>query len=127
MKDFANAMTEYSEHAFKSLCAESQPHIPNMERLLIEFAGAPSVLALGTIEDKLKKGKVKRRDIRRTIDYLIESNFLGVMMDDSVFHFPVTPIEFSIIAPKIRTRNKTRQKPSALKIHNAFHSALLIE
>lgn len=37
-------MIEYSEHAFKSLCAESQPHIPNMEELLIEFAGANSVL-----------------------------------------------------------------------------------
>jgi len=106
LKDFANAMTEYSEHAFQSLCAESQPYIASMEQLLYEFAGAPSVLNLDDIMERLRNGKVKKRDLQKTVDFLLESNFLGYMMEDSVFHFPITPTELSIVAKKYGTEVK---------------------
>lgn len=126
IKDFANAMKQYSEHAFKSLCAETQPYIPSVEGLLIEFAGAPSILSFDAIKGELKEGKINNKDVRKTVDYLIESNFLGVKMEDSVFHFPVTPTGFSIAAQKIWSKSRIHKKPSIFKIHNAFHSALFI-
>lgn len=127
MKDFANAMTEYSEHAFKSLCAESQPYIVSIEKLLYEFAGSKSVLSLDNIMGRLQKGKINKRDLQKTVDFLVESTFLGYMMEDAVFHFPITPTEVSIITQKIWNGRKTNHKSKMFKIHNAFHNSLLIE
>ena len=120
-------MVEYSEHAFKSLCVESQPYISDMEQLLYEFAGGNKVITLEAVTEKLKGGHIAKRDIRKTIDFLIESNFLGFQMEDGNFHFPITPTDFSIISQKVWKRRGIMQKPKYFRIHNAFHNALLIE
>ena len=123
--DFETAMIDYSEHAFKSLCAETQPYIPNMQLLLYEFAGKPCILSKDRILEILKNRKVTR-NVRATINFLLESNFLGFKMDDASFHFPLSPTELSIVSRKVWQRKKSLN-PKVFTIHNAFHNALLIE
>ena len=125
-QDFNGAMIEYSEHAFKSLCAESQPYIPNMENILYEFAGENKILSLDAVVERLRKAGIAKRNIKKTINYLIESSFLGFEIKDSIFHFPITPRALLIAAKKVWAPRKFIQKPERLKIHNAFHNALLL-
>lgn len=125
-QDFKNAIIEYSEYAFKSHCTESQPFIPSMENLLFEFAGGPSVLTLDSCVDRLRKAGVRKRDIRATINFLIRSNFLGFMIEDSIYNYPVTPTEIQLVMQKVWKRKRVIDKPRTFEIHNAFRHALLL-
>ena len=126
-QDFEAAMNQYSEHAFSSLCAESQPYVPDMERLLCEFMGARKTLPLDDIKSKLEKAGIRKRSIKKTVNYLIESNFLGVKLDGSGYHYPLTPTESLMIAERLWKPKKLFAKPELLRIHNAFHSVLSIK
>ena len=126
-QDFAAAMNQYSEHAFSSLCAESQPYIPNMELLLYEFMGVRKILPLDDIKSRLERAKIGKRNIKKAINYLIESNFLGVKINGSGYHYPLTPTESLMIADRLWKPKKFFKKSQLLRIHNAFHNVLNIK
>lgn len=125
-QDFTSAMTEYSEYAFRSLSAESQPYIPKMENLVLEFAEGQAILSLEDVEERLKKAGIKKRDIRKTVDFLIESNFLGYRSEEGGFRFPITPTESAIMTKAVWNHGRKNRKSGILKIHNAFHDALIV-
>ena len=100
-------------------------YIPSIENLILEFAEGPAIMTLEDVQDRLIKGRIKRRDIRKTINFLIESNFLGYRIGRSDFRFPITPTESAIMAKAI-WKSETVPKRRKFKIHNAFHNALLI-
>ncbi|MCP8310174.1 MAG: hypothetical protein L6N94_01575 [Candidatus Methylarchaceae archaeon HK01M] len=124
-QDFDIAMPEYSEHVFRSLIAESQPYIPSMENLILEFAEAPAIMDLEAVKERLIKAKIKTQDIRKTINFLIESSFIGYGIGNHDYRFPITPTESSIIAKAV-WNGKTLPEHKKFKIHNAFHHALSI-
>jgi len=125
-QDFNAAMIEYSEHAFRSLCGESQPYIPKMEDLVLEFAAGPQRLNLKDIEHRLKNAGIKKRDVRKTIDFLIEANFLGYRVGRTGYRFPITPTESAIMAKTVWNHGQQSERSKRFKIHNAFHNALLV-
>ena len=124
-QDFETAMPEYSEHVFRSLIAESQPYIPSMENLILEFAEAPAVMDLEEIKERLTKARIKTNNIRKTINFLIESSFAGYKIGSSNYRFPITPTESSIMTKAVWD-GKIIPKHKRFKIHNAFHKALSI-
>jgi hypothetical protein len=126
LQDFKDAMTEYSEHAFRSLCGESQPYIPNMEDLILGFAESHPRLSLNDVQLKLKDAGIKKRDIRMTIDFLVQANFLGYRAGKDSYRFPVTPTESAIMAKTVWNPKKKTKRAKIFMIHNAFHDALVI-
>jgi hypothetical protein len=126
LQDFKDAMTEYSEHAFRSLCGESQPYIPKMEDLILGFAEAHSRLSLNDVQLKLKDAGIKRRDMRKTIDFLVQANFLGYRASKDSYRFPITPTEFAIMAKTVWNPKKKTKRAKIFIVHNAFHNALAI-
>lgn len=125
-RDFNAAMVEYSEHAFRSLCGESQPYIPRMEDLVLEFAEGRQTLSLKDVEQKLKDARVKKRDMRKTIDFLVKANFLGYKIGRAGYRFPITPTESAIMAKTVWNHVQKVERSKRFKIHNAFHHALLV-
>ena len=124
-QDFHTAMPEYSEHVFRALIAESQPYIPSMEDLILEFAEAPAIMDLEAVEERLTKASIERKNIRNTINFLVESNFIGYRIGSSDYRFPITPTESSIMTKSVWD-SKTLSKSKRFKIHNAFHHALSV-
>lgn len=125
-QDFDEAMTEYSEYVFRSLIAESQPYIPKMENLILEFAEDRATLSLEDIRSKFKSAGITRTNVQKTIDFLIESNFLGYEIKKGDVRFPVTPTDSAIVAKDIRDHIKRNKKTIKFRVHNAFHKALYI-
>jgi hypothetical protein len=124
-KDFDTAMPEYSEHVFRSLIAESQPYIPSMEDLILEFAEAPSIMDLQEVEERLTKARIKKGDIPKTVNFLIESSFMGYGIGSHDYHFPITPTESSIMTKIVWDRNILPGR-KRFRIHNGFHKVLSI-
>lgn len=124
-QDFETAMPEYSEHVFRSLIAESQPYIPSMENLILEFIEAPAIMALETVEERLIKAGIKTKDIRKTINFLAESSFIGYKIGSRGYRFPITPTESSIMAKNV-WNGKIHPKRKIFKIHNSFHNVLSV-
>ena len=124
-QDFETAMPEYSEHVFRSLIAESQPYIPSMENLILEFVEAPSIMDLEEVEERLIKARIKKGDIYKTINFLIESTFMGYGIRSHTYHFPITPTESSIMT-KIVWDDNILPSRKTFRIHNAFHDVLSV-
>lgn len=126
-RDFEGAMGEYSDYAFRSLSAESQPYIPDMEDLILEFGEGKSILNLGRIRRKLLRVRIKEPDIRKAVNFLIETNFLGYEIQKDDFRFPITPTESTLMAKTVwNGMSENVMSRRRFKIHNAFHNALLI-
>jgi len=124
-KDFDTAMPEYSEHVFRSLIAESQPYIPSMENLILEFAEAPSIMDLEEVQERLTKARIRKGDIPKTVNFLIESSFMGYGIGSHDYRFPITPTESSIMTKIVWDRN-ILPGHKRFRIHNAFHNVLSI-
>lgn len=126
-RDFSSAMRAYSEYAFQSISAESQPYIPSMKDLILAFGDSPAVMTLSDVEKKLQEGGVKEESFNKTLDFLVESNFLGYGIDDFNYRFPTTPTEALIMLKRAGRHLQQADKPKMFKIHNAFHEALVIQ
>ena len=124
-QDFGVAMPEYSEYVFRSIIAESQPYIPSMENLILEFAETPAIMDFKAVEERLIKAKIKTKDIRKTINFLIESSFIGYGIGKHDYRFPIAPTESAIVTKAVWD-GKTLPEHKKFKIHNAFHHALSV-
>ena len=125
-RDFASAMRDYSWYAFRSLAAESQPYVPDMGDLLVEFAERPQILSLDDVNRFLASAGVQEPDFPRSLDFLLEANFLGYGIDDHNYKFPKTPPETHLALQRTRRHSGKPGKPRMFKIHKAFHDALAI-
>jgi|GEM_PF-1285528 len=125
-RDFSSAMRDYSEYAFRSLAAESQPYIPSMADLLFEFAERPQVLSFDEANTVMSEAGIESPDFTRTLDFLLESNFLGYGIDDYNYKFPTSPPEVELALRRALRHSANRDKPRMFKIHRAFHEALAI-
>lgn len=123
-RDYVDAMQQYSQHALWSLTAESQPYVPDMFDLLVEFADRPATLTLDEVHSILARGRVAEGDFWKTVQFLVEANFLGYGIDEHNYEYPSSPAEDAVMVKRYQRHVETSGEPGRFRIHNAFHSAL---
>lgn len=126
-RDFQSAMEEYSQWALLSLSAEAQPYIPSMLDLLLEFDQKREVLTMEEINRAFLKAGVSEREFGRTLNFLVDINFLGYGIDANNYRFPSSPTEEAIMKRRFLRHIKGDMASARFKIHNAFHPVLSLQ
>ena len=124
MKDFTFAVRDYSDYAFRSLAAEWCPQIPSVEDLLLEFLGGKSELSNEALRDTLVRSNVAVTDIDEAIRFLVESQFLGISIDQYSYRYATTPIQNEIMMRQANRFFHDRGGVRRFQIHKAFHHSL---
>ena len=97
-----------------------------MTDLLYEFAEHPSILNLDEIYAILDVSNIEKKYHSDTINFLLESNFLGYGIDNNNYRYPVSIEETNIMQRRATRHAKQENKTQTFKIHKAFHESLLI-
>ena len=127
IRDLRQAVKDYSEYAFKSLAAEWCPQIPNVEDLLVSFLGSSSKLSHDELESHLSRGSVTSDNTDEAIRFLVESQFLGVSIDEFNYRYAMTPTQGEIMMRQAKRFHSSRGGPKRFQIHRAFHHSLALD
>ncbi len=125
-KDLTQAAKDYSDYAFRSLAAEWCSYIPNVEDLLLEFLGVRSELSYDTLRGILLKAGVVVQNIDEAIRFLVESQFLGISVDDYSYRYATTPTQGEIMMRQANRFVHDRGGVRRFQIHKAFHHSLYL-
>jgi hypothetical protein len=125
--DFKQAMPEYSEYALWALSAESQPYIPDMLDLLVGFAEGKAEIDENEVRARLSDcGITSAPAVQKTVDFLVESSFLGYGIDNLNYVYPSSPHDADFARRRALSHSKRCNRPVMFKIHRAFHEALSV-
>ena len=124
MRDLQQAVKDYSEYAFKALAAEWCPQIPNVEDLLVSFLGNASKLSHEELVSLLLLGNVNVDDTEEAIRFLVESQFLGIAIDEFNFRYASTPTQGDIMMRQAKRFIDIQGGSKRFQIHRAFHHSL---
>ena len=127
LRDLRQAVSDYSEYALKSLAAEWCPHIPSVEDLLIGFLGRSSELSHNELQTHLLRSDVTSDDIEESIRFLVESQFLGMSIDEFNYRYAVTPTQGEIMMRQAKRFVSNKGGAIRFQIHRAFHHSLALD
>ena len=126
-RDLRQALNDYSEYAFKALAAEWCPQIPDVEYLLISFLGSSSTLTHDELESHLLRSNVSRHDIDEAIRFLVESQFLGMSIDEFNYQYAMTPMQGDIMMRQAKRFANSEGGSKRFQVHKAFHHSLALD
>jgi hypothetical protein len=126
-EDLFEARRRYSEFAFRAVLAEDDPRKQLLEKVLYEFAGAPTVITVVDVERRLDEAGVADDDHEFYIDLLCDLNFLGIYTRDG-YRFAMDEGERKMLREVARRilRTTGRSKSETFEINRAFHDVLQI-
>jgi hypothetical protein len=123
--DILDAEPDYSQYAVKSILVENGVSLPQLEDIIIEFAGAPAILTSDEIEENIRKAYPKNpEDIQRVINHLVGTAFLGLEVSPEQFEYAEDYGEYrknTVLARRLLERKNSQQR---FKINPAFHPYL---
>ena len=122
MRDLRQASRDYSEYAFKSLAAEWCPQIPNVEDLLVSFLGSSSKLSDGELESHVLRGNVTLENVDEAIRFLVESQFLGMSVDEFNYRYAMTPMQGEIMMRQAKRFVSIEGGAKRFQIHKGISS-----
>jgi hypothetical protein len=125
-KDLLSAQQQYSHFALDSVLAEATPRFPEMDDLLLEFAGGPEIVDGDRIKVGMRKAGIGEHRAGEMVDLLTQLTFLGPETAPGRFAF-VYDEDVSMKA-QVMARNIAEQSAAAprYRINPAFHSFLEI-
>ena len=126
-RDLRQAVKDYSEYALKSLAAEWCPQIPNVEDLLVSFLGSSSKLSHDELESHLLRSNVSSGYTEEAIRFLVESQFLGLYIDEFNYRYATTPTQGEIMMRQVRRFVNSKGGSKRFEIHKAFHHSLALD
>ena len=126
MRDLRQSVKDYSEYALKSLAAEWCPQIPNVEDLLVSFLGCPSKLSHDQLISHLLRSDVASNDVDEAIRFLVESQFLGMSIDEFNYRYAMTPTQGDIMMRQANRFINSTGESKRFQIHRAFHHSLAL-
>jgi hypothetical protein len=121
--DVLRAEYAYSEFAMDSIMVENSITLPQLERVLYEFAGAPVIVAEPQVRGFLHTAKIPEGQQAAVLQHLIGLSFLGMEVGPDHFVFSDEPKESKkhlVLADKLAKERGTRR----YMIHYAFRSYL---
>jgi hypothetical protein len=86
--DIVEAERQYSQFALSSVVVENVVSLPNIETILYEFVGLPSILSLKDVHNCMNRAKVEEQAVNQILAELCMANFFGVEVDRGTFRFP---------------------------------------
>jgi hypothetical protein len=86
-KDILDAEKEYSQYALDSILVENGAVVDQLENLLFEFAGSPSILSCDDLSELARRVSIPTEDVPKVVEHLIRLSFLGVEVDHGVFAY----------------------------------------
>jgi Cdc6-like AAA superfamily ATPase len=124
-EDIVQAEKNYSQQTYYTLLAETEAQIPDIEAIVVEFAGAPEIVTRIQIEDFIERAKVTTTNSDRIISLLCDSLFLGIETDVDDFNFIYDEGRKDVLQSLARTTSE-RTGMERYKIAIPFHSFLSI-
>jgi hypothetical protein len=85
--DIEDAEPAYSQYAVKSILVENGVTLPELEKILFEFAGSKSILTEHEVRSLVLKGLGDKERVDYAISHLIGLAFLGVEIRENEFEF----------------------------------------
>ncbi len=124
--DILDAEPSYSLYAGKSILVENGVSLPELEKILFEFAGSNAVLSEHEVRALVLKGLGDKERLDYAVNHLIGLGFLGVEIRESQFDFVEDYGEFKKSPVMARRLRSSRGAPQRLKVNPAFHAYLEI-
>ncbi len=124
--DIQDAEPAYSQYAVKSILVENGVTLPELERILFEFAGSSAILTEQEVRSLVLKGLGDKERVDYAISHLIGLTFLGVEIREGEFEFVEDYGEFkksSIIARRLTSGKGPAHR---FKVNPAFQAYLEI-
>jgi len=124
--DILSAQPQYSSFALNSVLAEATPRIPEIDDLLLEFAGGPEIVDGEHIKIAMRRAGISEIRIAEIVDLLTELTFLGP--ETSPGHFEYINDEDSLMKTRVMARNLSEEAglPTRYRVNPAFHAFLEI-
>jgi hypothetical protein len=126
-EDLYEARRRYSEFAFRAVLAEDDPRKQLLESVLFEFAGAPSIVTLQDVQERLTAAGVNPSDCEFYVDLLCDLNFLGIQTRDG-YRYAMDEGERRILREIGRRVGRSARKGMVerFELNRAFHDVLQV-
>ena len=124
--DLGAAERQYSLFAFESAAVEAQQRLPNVEDVLLEFAGAPTELTLTQLADLFRAAGLGDSQYEDAIDVLLDVNFLGPLTADGPA-YPESPRAKQLASVLAKRFARTSGAEPKYVVHPAFWTYLEME
>lgn len=86
-KDILDGELEYSQYAWDSILVENNTHIPNLDKVLLEFVGGKSVLLESTVRQHVSAAGIEAERVDHVISQLVSLTFLGIEVGEGRFAY----------------------------------------
>ena len=123
-RDFDAALRDYSEYALQALSAEWSPYIPNLGDSLLEFWGVTEDITNEELQTRLISSGVEPHDVEGAVRFLVDTQFLGLAIDEHNYRFASTPTESTTMMRQAGRFIHDRGGQRKFRIHRAFQQSL---
>jgi len=95
--DVLDGERQYSQYALDSILVENGITIPQLESVLFEFVGAPSIVSADDVGKRIRKANIETEKLDQVTDHLVKLSFLGVEVNAGNFAYADEPRELKKI------------------------------
>lgn len=123
-KDILDGEMQYSQYAWDSVMVENSSIIPDLDKVLLEFVGGPSVLLESTVRQHISSAGIAAESVEDVISQLVSLTFLGVEVSQERFAYSDEKKELKknvVLASRFAT---TRGDERRYEINAPFRSYL---
>ncbi len=86
-KDVLDGEMQYSQYAWDSILVENSSIIPDLDRVLLEFVGGPSVLSESVVRKHISSAGIDAEKVDDVIAQLVSLTFLAVEVSQGTFAY----------------------------------------
>jgi len=123
-EDITQAERLYSQFAFEAIQVENGVSVAELERVLYEFVGVPSVVTTDDLDAFLERAEVSKDRRALVLSHLVSLSFLGIEVDEDRFDWCDDPADRARNDALGRVLAEKRGAAARLSIHPAFRAFL---
>lgn len=125
-EDVLEAEKQYSLYALESVVVENTLPDIDLEAILFEFAGCPTVMSKSAVSSTIMRAGVPSQRVPDVVDVLCGLTFLGIQVGENMFAFAEDPQRYR--RDEVRARRFAEQERIEIhyKVHAAFRAFLEI-
>lgn len=123
-KDVIDAEREYSQYAVDSIRVENETTLPEIETILLEFAGQPATLDGSAVNRLIERAGVSGSRCDEVVAQLLSVTFLGVEVSPGYFAYSDDPRDLqknAVLAARLAEKNG---RDVQYRINTPFHAYL---
>ena len=126
-EDILEAERQYSQYAFESINVENTLPDIDLENIIFEFVGMPTILPKSEVLSTLENAGISEDMVDRTIDVLHDLTFLGLEVEEGKFAFSDAPEASRKNKTLARRFQRKKYREGQFQIHKAFQAFLETE